>query len=67
MNDPKDYAAAFEELKEILAALQQDEIGVDELAGKVKRAAQLISCCGDRLRSTENEVQKVLDELGEEG
>ena len=35
MNDPKDYAAAFEELKEILAALQQDEIGVDELAGKV--------------------------------
>ncbi|MGB0171388.1 MAG: exodeoxyribonuclease VII small subunit [Flavobacteriales bacterium] len=67
MNDPKDYAAAFEELKEILAALQQDEIGVDELAGKVKRAAQLISYCGDRLRSTENEVQKVLDELGEEG
>ena len=67
MNDPKDYAAAFEELKEILAALQQDEIGVDELAGKVKQAAQLISYCGDRLRSTENEVQKVLDELGEEG
>lgn len=67
MNDPKDYAAAFEELKEILAALQQDEIGVDELAGKVKRAARLISYCGDRLRSTENEVQKVLDELGEEG
>ena len=67
MNDPKDYAAAFEELKEILAALQQDEIGVDELAGKVKRAAQLISYCGDRLRSTENELQKVLDELGEEG
>ena len=67
MNDPKDYAAAFEELKEILAALQQDEIGVDELAGKVKRAAQLISYCGDRLRSTENEGQKGWDELGEEG
>ena len=56
MNDPKDYAAAFEELKDILAALQQDEIGVDDLAGKVKRAAHLISYCGERLRSTERSV-----------
>lgn len=67
MEDPQDYAAAFAELKDILSALQQDEIGVDALAEKVKRAAQLISYCGERLRSTENEVQKVLDELGEEG
>lgn len=67
MEDPQDYAAAFAELKDILSALQQDEIGVDALAEKVKRAAHLISYCGERLRSTENEVQKVLDELGEEG
>jgi exodeoxyribonuclease VII small subunit len=66
METPKDYTAAFEELKEILSALQQDEIGVDALAEKVKLAAHLISYCGERLRSTENEVQKVLDELGEE-
>ena len=66
MTDPKDYTAAFEELKGILAALQQDEIGVGDLAAKGKRAAHLISYCGERLRSTENEVQKVLDELGEE-
>lgn len=67
MKDPQNYAAAFAELKDILSALQQDEIGVDALAEKVKRAAHLISYCGERLRSTENEVQKVLDELGEEG
>ncbi len=66
MQDPKDYAAAYAELKEILNALQQDEIGVDALAEKVKRAAHLISYCGERLRSTESEVQKVLDELGED-
>ena len=36
MQDPKDYAAAFAELKDILSALQQDEIGVDALAEKVK-------------------------------
>ncbi len=62
---PSGYDAAFGELKTILEALQQDEIGVDELAQKVKRAAELIAFCGDRLRKAEGEVQKVLNELGE--
>lgn len=62
---PEGYDAAFAELKEILDALQQDEIGVDALAEKVKRAAELIAFCGERLRTTEGEVQRVLDELGE--
>ena len=63
--NPEGYDAAFGGLKTILEALQQDEIGVDELAQKVKRAAQLIAFCGDRLRKAEGEVQKVLNELGE--
>ena len=62
---PAGYDAAFDELKAILEALQQDEIGVDELAEKVKRAAELISFCGDRLRKAEGQVQKVLNDLGE--
>jgi exodeoxyribonuclease VII small subunit len=62
---PAGYDAAFTELKSILDALQQDEIGVDALAEKVKRAADLIAFCGERLRTAEGEVQKVLDELGE--
>lgn len=65
LNQPEGYDRAFEELKGILEALQQDEIGVDALAEKVKRAAELITFCGDRLRKAEGEVQKVLDELGE--
>lgn len=65
VNQPEGYDGAFEELKGILEALQQDEIGVDALAEKVKRAAELIAFCGDRLRKAEGEVQKVLDELGE--
>jgi len=63
--EPAGYDAAFAELKAILEALQQDAIGVDDLAEKVKRAAELIAFCGDRLRKAEGEVQKVLDELGE--
>ncbi len=63
--DPKGYDEAYAELKTILDDLQQDAIGVDELADKVKRAAQLIAFCGARLRKAEGEVQKVLEELGE--
>lgn len=62
---PDGYDAAFTELKAILEALQQEEIGVDALAEKVKRAADLIAFCGERLRKAEGEVQKVLNELGE--
>jgi exodeoxyribonuclease VII small subunit len=63
--EPKGYDEAFAELKTILEALQRDAIGVDALAEKVKRAAELIAFCGGRLRKAEGEVQKVLDELGE--
>lgn len=63
--DPKGYDEAYAELKSILDDLQQDAIGVDELAEKVKRAAHLIAFCGARLRKAEGEVQKVLEELGE--
>jgi exodeoxyribonuclease VII small subunit len=63
--EPIGYDAAFAELKTILEGLQKDAIGVDDLAEKVKRAAELIAFCGDRLRRAEGEVQKVLDELGE--
>ena len=55
---PSGYDAAFGELKTILEALQQDEIGVDELAQKVKRAAELIAFCGDRLRKAEGRGSK---------
>ena len=48
MEDPKDYASAFAELKEILSALQQDEIGVDALAEGVLPAGE----CAEVIRKT---------------
>jgi exodeoxyribonuclease VII small subunit len=36
---------------------------VDELSLKVKRAAQLITFCREKLRSTEEEVSKILDRM----
>lgn len=50
------YEKAIKELQETVAQLQEDEIGIDELSAKVKRAAELIEFCREKLRSTEEEI-----------
>lgn len=57
------YAAAYEELQQILAGLEQGEIDVDELSAKVKRAAELIEFCQKRLKETEVEVKRVVEKF----
>jgi len=58
--DKINYEGAFEELKNIITHLERGDIAVDELAEKVKRAAQLIELCKTKLTATEEEVNKVI-------
>jgi exodeoxyribonuclease VII small subunit len=58
------YDEAFRELEEIVRALQNDEISVDELTEKVKRASLLITHCNGMLRTTEKQVSDIIKELG---
>ena len=60
------YKEAFAELEKIVNEMEGGETGVDELAEKVKRAAYLINICKQKLSSTEEDVQKILDELNSE-
>lgn len=57
------YTAAFEELQQIVRDMEDGEITVDELAVKVKRAAELIKVCKNKLTSTEEDVNVILKEL----
>ena len=59
------YGQALTELEKIVGEIESDEIEVDALAEKVKRATTLIKFCRERLRSTGNEVKKVLSEMDE--
>ncbi len=63
-NDMK-YTEAFEELQEIVQEIQDGEISVDDLAIKVKRAAELIKFCKQKLTTTEEDVNQILKELEE--
>jgi exodeoxyribonuclease VII small subunit len=55
------YDAAFQELQQILAALQDAQVRVDELSEKVTRANELIRFCRERLRQTEEEIEGLLE------
>lgn len=63
-NDMKmTYTEASAELEQIVREIENAEISVDELSEKVKRAATLIQFCHQKLTQTEEDVQKVLDDI----
>ena len=51
------YQKAYSELQSIVAKMQNEEIGLDELGKEVKRAADLIKMCKDKLRDVEKEIE----------
>ena len=51
------------ELEQIISEIETEEVDVDVLAGKVKRAALLVKLCKTRLRNAEEEVKKVMAEI----
>ena len=59
------YSLALTELEEIISAIESEEINIDTLAEKVRRATYLIKFCKGRLRNSEEEVKKVLSEIEE--
>jgi exodeoxyribonuclease VII small subunit len=65
MSKEPNYTEAFEELQTIVAEIENGEISVDELSEKVKRATILIKICKAKLTTTEEDVAKILKDLGE--
>ena len=57
------YTQAIEELEEIVSSIENEDVNVDELSVKVKRAAELIKICKDKLHNTEEEVNSILKEI----
>lgn len=65
MSAEPNYTEAFEELQEIVSAIESEAISVDELSQKVKRAAMLIKICKAKLSATEEDVEEILRGLEE--
>jgi len=56
------YEKAYEELESILEDLVADEVSVDELSKKIKRAKELVGYCKTKLRDVESDIQSVITE-----
>lgn len=61
------YEKAYAELAGITREIEDESVSVDVLAEKVKRASELISFCQARLRSTEQEVNKIIANMEKGG
>lgn len=55
------YRAALDELREIHGRLRSDDVDVDRLLEDVKRAADLLAFCQERLQSVGERLEEVLE------
>ncbi len=57
------YGEAMTQIEEILEKIEAGELDVDELTDKVKKVANLLDVCKKKLKTTETEIQKVIEGL----
>lgn len=57
------YGAALAELERILDEIEDDSVDVDVLAARVKRAAELLRVCRERITSARVEVTQIVADL----
>ncbi|MCC5932311.1 MAG: exodeoxyribonuclease VII small subunit [Cyclobacteriaceae bacterium] len=56
------YKEALAKIEEIVSKVENGEPDIDELAGMVKTATELIRYCKEKLRQTEDDLNKILEE-----
>ena len=63
--DAVGYADAMSELEQILDELESDQLDVDVLADRVRRASELLTLCRDRISRAQADVDKIVADLDE--
>ena len=57
------YKEATKELEAIMKAIETDAVDVDELTQKVQRSSELIKICKQKLRSAEEAIDQVFNDI----
>ena len=66
MSDHIKYNEAISEIEDILRQIENEEMDVDDLSDKVKRAYFLLKFCKEKLHSTEKDIEKIMKDFSEE-
>ena len=61
----KTFQEAVSEIDEILAKIENEELDLDEISENVKKLASLLAMCKSKIKTTEEEIGKILDEMEE--
>ncbi len=56
------YSQAMKRLETIVRQIDNNEFEIDELAGKLKEANEIIAFCSEKLTKVDTEVEKLLHE-----
>ena len=57
------FGDAIAQLEKILQQIEGEETDIDELAGQLKRAANLLDLCRTKIRKAETEVNQIVTDL----
>ncbi len=57
------YESAYNELMQIAKEIEDESVSIDVLAEKVKRASELIAFCQKKLKSAEEDVNKIINQI----
>jgi exodeoxyribonuclease VII small subunit len=57
------YKEAILEIEEIINKLENEEIELDMLSENVKRASELIQNCKSKLKTSEEEIEKIISSI----
>ncbi len=58
------YDEALIELQEILSSLQDETLSIEDLTTSIKRASELLESCNSKLRTTQKDVEEIIEKLG---
>jgi len=59
------YENAMAEIEMIVEGIENNQFSIDELSEKVKRISELVLFCKEKLRQTEEQVNKIINEIKE--
>ncbi len=57
------FSVAMQELESILERIDGDGIDIDQLAGELQRATELLELCRGKIRKAEVEVNQIVQQL----
>lgn len=63
MEKPISYEEAIDKLEEIVLELESGRIPIDIMGEKIKLSLELINICKTKLKTTQEDVKKIIEEI----